>query len=302
MLPYASAMLLTGAAAGGGGGSAPYGTHAYWELEIDTVNGGPAVRLSGLTFYDGSGTVIPASGGTAFSGGSGSDAASVSNLFDGNSSTVWERSSATNTQAGYQFAVPVGVAKIDMSISGNSDEAPLTCRLRHSDDGATYTTAFEIWEPSWPASGAATRTWPQDFTAAFKAFRFYITGTTSSGTEIMNEAEIHATVGGSDICNGGATNQSVANVNATADRLWDNDLSTFFGFTTAQLPGWGSYAFPTPQAKPAEYVFTQNFDPTYAWTAWKLQGSKDGTTWTDLDTQSGITWSTTPETKTFAVP
>jgi hypothetical protein len=305
LLPFASPMLLQPAAAGATG---PYGSHAYWELEIDSNNG--HATLTGFTefkFYDGTGTQIATTGGTAFSAGSGTDqsGAGVANLFDGSTGTTWNRNSATNTKCGYQFASPQAVGSIDLYCGTTMSVAPVKCRLRYSDDGVTYTTAFEIWEPSWPPSGTATRTWPQDTATKWKALRWHITANNGDRFYIMNEAEMHATVGGADICNNGAAFCSNnAGTGTTPDLLFDNSTSTHMDFDSAsgQIPGDVGYYFPTTVAKPAEYSLIENNATTRGWKDWIFQGSNDGVTWTNLDTRTTVTWATLPQTQTFAVP
>lgn len=289
----------------GGGGSAPYGTHAYWMLEIDSNNGNSTTTgLTELKFYDGGGSPIAASGGTAFSSGSGSDSNPVSNLFDGNNSSAWQRSSATNTKCGYHFASAVGVGSIDLISNLAVTQDPVKCRLRYSDDGVTYTTAFEIWEPSW-ASGTSTRTWPQDTAGGkYKAYRWHVTANNGDRFYYMAEAELRTSHGGSDITGTGvAFSSDNSTTGSTPDQLFDNNSGSSFAWDTAQtpaqIPGDVGYYLPTTAAV-NEYVLTQNSATTRSWNSWTLQGSNDGVSWTTVDTQSGITWSTTPQTKTFS--
>jgi hypothetical protein len=120
----------------------------------------------------------------------------------------------------------------------------------------------------------------------------------------MNEAEVHATVGGSDVCNGGATFCSNnAGTGTSPDNLFDNNNSTHFDWlASTQLPGTVGYYFPSTITKPAEYSLREEFGTTNAWKDWTLEWSNDGVTWTNFDTQSGITWASVPLTKTFSVP
>lgn len=296
------------AVVGGGGG---FGAHAYWMLEIDANNGGATrTALSSLRFYDSSNSLIATTGGTSFSSGSGSDEIGGDNskAFDGNDATTWSRSSTTNTKIGYQFASAVAVVSIEIVGGSNGDTPPKTCRLRYSDDGATYTTAFEIWEPSWVASGQSTRAWPQDVATKWKSIRWRVTNGNGARFYVMNEAELHATIAGSDICNNGrASTSGNAGTGTTPDQLFDNNTATSFQWDSfasspSQIPGWVAYAFAETVAKPAEYSMIQNTDPSNGWRDWKIQATNDGVTWTDLDTQTGITWSSTPQTQTFSIP
>jgi hypothetical protein len=285
--------------------SGPYGAHTYWKLEIDANNGHASnTSFSEFKFYDQSSSQIATSGGTAFSGGSGSDTSAVSNLFDGNTGTTWDRSSATNTNVGYQFTSAQAVASIDIITTTATARAPKTCRLRYSDDGSTYTTAFEIYEPSWPASGNATRTWPQDYTGGkYKMLRIYITAGNGDRFVYPSELEFRATVGGSDQANGGVSFASdQPTVVDAAAALFDNNTSSGYAIDTAStaLPQSIAYAFPNTVVC-AQYAISCDSANSRCPKDFKLQGSNDNSSWTDLNSQSGVTGWSVPETKTFNV-
>lgn len=289
---------------------APYGAHDYWILEIDANNGDAGfTRLGSFVFKDAGGSIIPTTGGTPISGGSGTDTVAASNAFDGNDGTTWQRSSPTNTKIGYQFASAVSPATIELTVD-SAIQAPMTCRLRHSDDGITYTTAFEIWEPSW-TGGTTMRSWPQDFTGGkYKAFGWRVTANNGDQFYYQNEAEMHATLGGADICNGGvAFCSDNSGTGADVANLFDNNNGSTFGWnslaTPAQIPGYAYYAFATTVPTPAEFSLTENSDATRGWKDFTFFGTNDGipANFATLKTLTGVTWSSTlPQTQTFAVP
>lgn len=289
--------------------------HIYWRLQIDSNNDNSTaftclVALDMRTSIGGSNV---ATGGTAFSGGSGADVggSEAAKAFDGSTSTEWARTSATNTIIGYQFASPVNIVEIAMSgtrtgtINGfGAQRSPLKGRLQYSDDGTTYTTVFEFYERSWNASGA-TRVWPQTPAAGqYKMFRISFTAVNGGNFTMMQEVQMLDALGGSDQCNGGAAFAIVNTTNQEAWRAFDNvDGLPYAASTTGQLPGYMGYAFPLPVAVP-QYTIrcTADSGGSNARTpnTFKLQGSNDFVTWTDLDSRSGITWAI-PETKTFTV-
>lgn len=295
-------MMIAPARFAASGPTGPYGAHTYWKLEIDTNNGdGTRTGFSEFKFYDQSSSQIATSGGTAFSGGSGADegGAAVGNLFDGNNSTSWTRSSTTNVSCGYQFASAQAVASIDLISTTTLAAAPLTCRLRYSDDGSSYTTAFEIWEPSWDVA-PCTRTWPQDFSGGkYKQIRFRVSAGNGNRFIAMNELEFRATVGGADQCTGGIASSDQAGT--TPDRAFDNNASliSFIDTLASPFPAYIAYSFATPVVV-AQYLVESNSDNTRIPNAWKLQGTIDGVTITDLNTQSGIT-GTIPFSQTYNV-
>jgi hypothetical protein len=302
LMPFATPMLLQAAASGGSG---PYGSHLYWELEIDANNGNASnTSLGEFTFFDAGATQIPTTGGTAFSGGSGTDSSGASNAFDGNTGTTWLRGSPTNTKIGYHFASAVAVASIGLLINTTTTTAPKNCRLRYSDDGITYTTAFEIWEPSWPASGSATRTWPQDTSGGkYKALRLRYTADNGDRFLYIDELEFRGSVGGSDQANGGVSLGSDNTVTPDAwSPLFDNNNASGYAIDTAAtaLPQWEGYAFPAPVLC-AQYTIRCSSSNARCPKDWKLQGTNDGVTWTDLNTQTGVTGWSVPETKSFTV-
>lgn len=295
MLHYAREMLgRTPAAA-----SSPYGSHEYWIIDVTSNNGHASLTgLTNLRFYDQSGTLIPTTGGSAIATGTGADPGTVGNLFDG-TGTDYLASATGTTQFGYHFAAPVAVASIEMdSDIGDRKAAIATAALKYSDNGSAYTTAFNIWEISWISSTLLTRAWPQTPAAGeYKAHRFYVTAANGGAFAIMGEAELHATNGGADITTTPST--SYGSPASTQEKLWDNNANDGAWLTvSSEVPGWFMYVHAVPKHV-SEYTLTNDVGTQYSWNAWKLQGTNDGVTFTDLDTQSGITWASEPLTKTF---
>jgi len=66
-------------------------------------------------------------------------------------------------------------------------------------------------------------------------------------------------------------------------------------------PQWSSVQFPTAQSV-SSYDFSAltGYGPEWMPVAWTLQGSNDGSTWTDIDKQSDITWAQR-ETKKISI-
>lgn len=82
------------------------------------------------------------------------------------------------------------------------------------------------------------------------------------------------------------------------NRLTDNDLSTvFFGGTFAS-GAWIQVELPE-LFKLTGYAISAGNTPTNAPSAWDIQGSTDGNTWTSIDTRSNVVYLRTSETNLF---
>ncbi|MFG2551201.1 GH92 family glycosyl hydrolase [Streptomyces sp. NPDC048581] len=76
--------------------------------------------------------------------------------------------------------------------------------------------------------------------------------------------------------------------------LFDNTSATQASVTSVDLPV-------SEGAKGVQYTLTSPSDRTQAPTGWKLQGSKDGTTWRTLDERSGQSFAWDRQTRAFSV-
>lgn len=291
--------------------AAPLGTHIGWRIYISANNGDTtytSLREAQLRTVSGGSSVT--SGGTAFQGGPGTDAGSGAGApWDGNTTNSWKRtiSGGYGFYFGYLFASPTAI--VELAIMASTGEAPAGFKLQYSDDttngtDGTWHDTFTAFENSWDLSTDQYRVWPQDFTGSkYKAFRFYVTANNGDTAIAMTEAEFHATVGGSDFSTPSTGFGTVTGSNAEPYRLFDNSDSFRWVFgVSGNLPAWCANALVTPHVKPVEYTLRNTDGSARAWADWKLQGSVDGVTWTDLDTRSGVTWSSSTETKTFTVP
>lgn len=290
----------------------PFGSHLAWRFLINS-NGGDTqyVTIREAELRTAIGGATATTGGTSFQGGPGSDAGNgVDAPWDGNLNNTWARtiSGGYGFFFGYMWSTPKAI--IEAAIMASGGRAPVDWKLQWSDDttngtDGSWTDAFTAWEPSWDNDASVTdqwRVWPQDFSGGkYKAFRWRFTVANGTFNQIM-EIEGHATVGGSQMFTTGAAWAPVAGINGEAYRSFDGNNNDGWYVNASDLPTWVAYGMVTPVLKPAEYSFTINSSAAYTPNAWKLQGSVDGVTWTDLDTRSGITWSTTPQTQTFTVP
>lgn len=139
---------------------------------------------------------------------------------------------------------------------------------------------------------------------AYRAFRLRITEDQGSDRMWLDELYFYASDGGDDLVvtiGGSEFASNVANPQYAFNR--SGGEAGDFSFDPPEIIGWdfGSGNEQTLYSYAVKGGGTTNRPPK----AWKLQGSNDTTTgldgtWTDLDSQSGQTW-TPRETKTFVV-
>lgn len=307
LMPHPSPMMMGAALVG-------FGARKAWRIVSDSNNGG-ATRTSivAITFKDALGNVIATTGGTAFSGGSGADEINgdVARAFDSNPATTHSRSSPTNTIAGYIFAANQAVASVELTSGNTFNTSPAIGRLQYSDDtttgiDGTWTTAFEIVEPSWGAA-AQVKVWPQTLTGGkYKGYRWNITASNDASFNLIQEAQIMLTVGGADQCNNGLAFGSQANVNETPDKAFDNADGNNYDL---HIPVTGTLGYYVETAfAAAQYSLKCNNTNSRTPKTWDFQGSVDprmvtdptNATWVTLNSQVNQTWAV-PETKTYNI-
>ncbi len=119
-------------------------------------------------------------------------------------------------------------------------------------------------------------------------WRVYVTATTGSNMLLSPyEAEMRATVGGADQCNGGTASASHANSNVY--KLFDNNFSSYWNNGSPGVDTWFQYDFGAGNevdvgalAILARYASQMPKD-------FALQYSDNGTDWTDAHSWTGIT-------------
>lgn len=82
-----------------------------------------------------------------------------------------------------------------------------------------------------------------------------------------------------------------------AYKVFDKTITSSWQTPSGTTTGWLQYQFPTAK-RITKYKITDFGSATYAPNSWTFLGSNDGTTWTTLDTRSGIVF-TNSETKYF---
>jgi hypothetical protein len=101
-----------------------------------------------------------------------------------------------------------------------------------------------------------------------------------------------------------AADSEYSSGNYPAWRAMDNDnssyLNSWVSHENGNFPHWLEYHFPSGKIITSYSITSRNYTSTFSPTAWTLQGSSNGSSWTDLDTRSGQSFSQN-EKKTYTV-
>lgn len=145
--------------------------------------------------------------------------------------------------------------------------------------------------------------------ASTRYLRIYITATNGDTYAALQEIEIASVTGGADITSSGmATSQSTyfAADGSTFAKAIDNNTTTATAAWVTDgtaLPQWGYVDLGTTQAVKEVRLLCQNADPgpNRAPKDFKIQGSPDGTTWTDITSFTNVTGWAKGTWKAFSV-
>ena len=105
---------------------------------------------------------------------------------------------------------------------------------------------------------------------------------------------------GGDLCNGGTPSASAVQTGQTAAEAFDNNFTTS-KWIAATTTAWIQYQFGGGNAYVVtRYTLTSGNDiPGRDPKNWQFQGSNNGTTWTTVDTRTGITFASRLLTQSF---
>lgn len=115
------------------------------------------------------------------------------------------------------------------------------------------------------------------------------------------EVEMRATAGDSDQCIGGNASASSSDPAALASSAFDNDATTRWSTASGTRTGWLRYQFPTPVDVAQYTIQAHPTTPARSPSAWALEYSDDGTSWTEVESRVGINTWTGGEVKSFTV-
>jgi len=220
----------------------------------------------------------------------------------------------------YQFPSAKKVYRFDLRML--QAMSPIDLQIQGSNDGAFYTTLFGPLNSAW--SENEERTFFPAVVGAFKYYRFVWSRPPQAGSQTTAVSEIkmyggvdiYYTVDGSspDLVNrvpvkttnsiesGWVSSASSELTGFEAWKAFDNDTSTGWKADNNQLVPQSLTAQKSSAETIVAYAVTSD---VYAGGPkdFKLQGSNNGYSWTDLDTRTGVTWALSyyPERKQYAV-
>ncbi len=276
--------------------------HRYWRINVTApVTAGQSVCINEFRLHDASGTLLTGTGtASAFSVYPGQAAALA---FDGNETTFWNASDATLPQwLEYDFGSAVDVATVLIGQrQGQPANTPKDFTIQWSDDNSSWTTALTTAGAAFTSNDVQYLSLPLTAPAGgnYTNYRLRVTAVTS-GVPGLAEVILAATVGGANLCSAGlAWASSIFAGTYAASKALDANNTTFWDASTAVPQSWG-YSFPKPVAigeirLTAPPTGNQDNAPT----AFTLDGSNDGITWTTITSQTTGSW-TTNQQKTFS--
>jgi hypothetical protein len=294
--------------------------HTYWRLFFTATPYGNRAVIDLLQFYDSTSTLIPTTGGTAFAGTTQSGS-SAGNAFSGGLDNNWWISNSTSITVstpdwlGYQFASAVDVSYFILSPRQDTtfgQQWPCDIALQYSDDGTTWTTLYQYYGCFCPGNGGGTTLqWTCNASNAAPvlgiAYRLLITAT--QGTTIASIVELKLyNSGGTQITTGciAAPSSSVTgNEGDGGYGAFDGNTATYWasnGTPSSGSPEWLAYWFGSGTPTVGSFsVKCRSLTYNQAPTAFSLQSSPDGSTWTTIQSFTAATWGSSSETQTFTI-
>lgn len=243
--------------------------HRYWQLYVTAVNANQYVGISEVELFDATYADVTTGASVTHSStlGGGYEGSKV---VDDNHATLWHTSGATTPSVANPewVAIDLGAGNdkdvIAFSIRGRqdgaayvSDQCPKDFKLRHSDDGATWTDLFTITaQTGWGilgekrfynASGTSVMDPPPPPSAAVgtASKRFWRLRSTAVDSDpnvfALQELEFHTSIGGAQAASGGTA--YAANTYAgTPAAAFDGTNAEWIG---SDLKEWIGYLFPS---------------------------------------------------------
>jgi len=252
--------------------------HIYWRLQIFS---GTFPCVNEWVPYDGAGTQIATTGGTASADNSAFGAAA--NAFDGNASTFWSANNTFPHWLQYQFPSAVEIASFTiLSNNGGFAKAIIDFDLQYSDDGSTWFTKYSYRGVSWSSIGPITFNASNALPVLGIAWRLLVNSTYATVAQIDITDIVFRDGGGSAI----ATSQYAATAYSTytgdtthgAYAAFDGNGATYWSANGITVPGWIAYRFgslvqvasfcitPVSPQGPSSVTLQYSFDETN-WTS-----------------------------------
>jgi hypothetical protein len=290
----------------------PPNPHNYWRVYI-TAAAGPGVSIGECQMYDAAGTLL-STGGTA-SASSTYPGYSPSYAFDGNVTTFWPANGAPSVGSPewlkYQFPTIADVAVVRITRRSDvTDQQPVDFKIQYSDNDSTWTDAtgtFHVTTWSAGASGGSSVVQGLAFAVnpsagTYPNWRIRITAKQSGTGAAAAELEFRETAGGADLTSTETFFALASRYDSAAPAgAFDNSAASSWS-SSADPPQWIGFAL-RKSVLVAEIAYTTLNTASFglAASAFTMQGSLDGVTWTDAWSGTFGAWAM-GETKIAAKP
>jgi hypothetical protein len=252
--------------------------HRYWRLWITytTANGG-SVSMGEIELRNSIGGSDLTGSGTASASSEFSGSFVASNAVDNNTSTSWVATGAATNAAPewwkYDFGIGVTYDIVELAITprtGVPANTPADFLIQYSDDNSVWTTAREVRLTAWSSS---QRTIPVASPYGTEFAPHNMTNDTTPSPYVAAESSAFSSgFLGANAFDGLFQTAFSYWVSSSGAPQW---VSIDLGSGNTHQCGWYSIRVnrvPEPNRAPKDF---------------KLQGSNNNSTWTDLDTRTG---------------
>lgn len=272
--------------------ASPNGAMALSEIQMRTSVGGANV-MSGGTI----------SAATTFGG------FPASNMLDNNINTLWSASGVGTNWVMYDFGVGITPDIIEIAMTPRNDasftQAPTSFVVQNSDDGTTWFSEWMVLGSAAYTQGVQKVFTKPTFGTTARYLGLSIDSTVSGGTTVIADLSLRAVSGGSTVNPRVGQTSSISLSNAAGpENAADGTTATVFSTQGgASPPLWWQVQFLSGTKTVVEVKITSRNDFNYAAqspTAFDLQWSNDGSSWTTLQSFTSGAW-TQNQTQTFAV-
>lgn len=200
----------------------------------------------------------------------------------------------------------VGSYHILPELGGCADRAPMNFSLQGSNDDINWTTLdsrCDITLSTWNNSGKAFNV---SYPGSYKTYRLYVTATNGSQVVSIQQFKLFTT-GNPNLIPVMTSNTTPSGIASASSIFYDplyapwkafdgnNEIDTtsrWISSVDSEMPQWISYKFDAPVIARNYYILPEiGYCEERAPKDFILQGSNNGTSWTNLDTRSNITLS-----------
>jgi hypothetical protein len=245
------------------------GEYRYYRFTFTSSSGDNWLIIYEIEMFDKTGLMEPEASDTYPSN-------SPSSAFDGSTGSYWEN---MNFQSSW-LEKDLGTKKTirEYELYPHISYYPRSWTLQGSNDGTTYSVLDTRASQSWPYWG-----WKSYIVAHPSAYRFYrwvFTGSSGDNWYIIYEI---ATNDYSSATNPIASDTYPSNSPSSA---FDGDIGTYWENTNQPSP-WLQKDFGSAKTLTSYDIYPHI---SYYPTAWTVQGSTDGTAWTNIDSRASQSW------------